>query len=276
MSGQIYESPEATEAAAVARVTREAAKLQEVVPDRVMYASTQQGHLIDLEQYAAQPTRPKGAFTFTEADSLERYVVAHRPSTMPSAYANAKAGSITVVLDDHFEGDPGWGEWRATLSLQHTPEWTRWTAADRTMMTQETFAEHIEDSTPEIVEPSAATMLELAQSFHATTKATFGSAIRLDSGQVQFTYSEDVQAKAGKKGDLLVPQRFMLALAPFVGGQPYKVVARLRYRLHGDALTIGYALERTEDVVREAFDEVVEHFTQATALAPYHGASRSR
>jgi uncharacterized protein YfdQ (DUF2303 family) len=124
-------------------------------------------------------------------------------------------------------------------------------------MPQLEFAEFIEDHLPNFVTPSAADMLELAQTFQATTKVDFASSQRVKSGETQLTYAEQQTATAGKKGNLSIPDTFEIALQPFENGPAYKVQARFRYRIHNGALTLGYRLTRPQDVRREAFNEVV-------------------
>lgn len=121
------------------------------------------------------------------------------------------------------------------------------------MLAQTAFAEHVEESLLDITAPPAADMLEIAQSFQATTKVAFESGHRLNSGQQQLTYVEETGAKAGRKGELTIPQTFELALAPFEGSATYKVSARLRYRIGDGQLRIGYFLDRPEEVLRSAF-----------------------
>lgn len=126
------------------------------------------------------------------------------------------------------------------------------------MMTQVEFAEHIEAGLEEIIEPEAASMLELAQNFHATTDATFRSSTRLQSGEQRLQYDEEVKASAGASGDMTVPTAFLLGLAPFVGEDPYKLAARLRFRVNGGRLTLGYVLDRPDRVRRDAIEQIAE------------------
>lgn len=126
------------------------------------------------------------------------------------------------------------------------------------MQNQEGFAEHIEGGLEEIVTPDAADMLEIAQSFHAVSAATFRSQKRLASGEQQFQYDEELTATAGKTGNLTVPTTILLAVAPFIGEERYKLTARLRFRLSGGKLTLGYILDRPDAVVRDALEGVAE------------------
>jgi uncharacterized protein YfdQ (DUF2303 family) len=118
-------------------------------------------------------------------------------------------------------------------------------------------------------------MLELAKSFQATKGVTFRSDKRLDNGQVQVLYEETIEAKAGQRGEMTVPPVFVLALQPFEGSDTYRVQARLRYRISDGTLTIGYVLDRPEDVIRAAFDDVLAEIETTTELTAYRGTPRS-
>jgi hypothetical protein len=45
---------------------------------------------------------------------------------------------------------------------------------------------------------------------------------------------------------------------PFEGASAFRMTARLRYRISAGGLRIGYKLDRPEDVLREAFDDVTQ------------------
>jgi uncharacterized protein YfdQ (DUF2303 family) len=151
------------------------------------------------------------------------------------------------------------------LELVHTPEWERWANRDGKVMTQQAFAEHIEDCLGDIRNPTAADMLEVAQSLEARTDVAFRSGVRLANGQRQFTWVENTEAKAGG-GTLEVPAEFELGLVPWIGRAqiPFKVMARLRYRVSPDGLMLGYKLVDTERILRKAFAEDI--------VAPIAGA----
>lgn len=229
---------------------------------------------VDLEPFGARPARKRGKVTLHTGDAFAGYVNHHKISDATALYADVEARRIVAVLDDHISGDTsaGWGEHRAVLALRHTPEWKAWADRNGRLMSQVQFAEHVEDNILDIVEPAGADLLELAQTFQATTKVAFKSSQRLSSGEQQLTYVEEVDAKAGAKGDIVIPAEFVLALAPFEGCDTYRVTARLRYRINGGELAIGYVLNRPEDVVRDAFDQILVGVESTVELTAYRGA----
>lgn len=233
---------------------------------------------VDTRDLTDAPRRKTGGAQVQDAASFVAYVKRHKtPSTV--IYANQDQGTITAVLNDHAEkgagGGAGWGDFRAVLALKTTPEWQHWVKNNDKLLTQIQFAEHIEDGLLEIVDPPSADMLELAQHFQAHSKVEFKSERLLQSGQRQLVYEETIDAKAGERGDVKIPRDFTLGIAPYEGSDRYSLVARLRYRIVEGKLTIGYALVRPHDVLRDAFGDVlkaVQDGTDAPVLRGSYGA----
>jgi uncharacterized protein YfdQ (DUF2303 family) len=229
------------------------------------------GRILDLERYEPLPRRPRGVATLYTGGSLVQYVQSREAHTA-SLYADVQTRRIEAVLNDHAPEGPGWADHRAVVALRHTPAWAAWTAFDGQIRDQVAFAEHIEDNLPDIAEPAGADMLEMAQTFEANTLVAFRSAHRLDNGQVQLRYEERTDATAGSKGQIPIPQTFLLGIAPFEGSDPYRVTARLRYRIRDGRLAIGYILDRPDDVLRAAFDEILSEVEEGTGLVAFRGS----
>lgn len=233
---------------------------------------------IDLTKYLPSPLRASGTVSLQTVDDFAKYVARHDDGDATTIWADMNRHAIAAVLDDHWSAAsgvvspderPGWGEHRATLALKATDEWTHWLNGDGIPMDQEKFAEHIEDGQVEIVKPEAAELLEIVQSMQGHTDAQWKSAKRLHDGSVQFLYSEDATATAGGKGELEIPQTFELMIAPFLGEDVMALTARLRYRVKGGNLSIGYKLVRPGDVVRDCIDQIADR------LASQFGTERT-
>lgn len=214
---------------------------------------------VDLtgDQYKDQPSRKTGTTTVRDAASFLAYWGKHSDGDS-EVYADAERLSVTAVLDANTEaGGARWEGHRLHLALRKTDTWNAWLANDGKLMKQEQFAEFLEDHLAELLDPAAAEMLEIAQSIQAATKVDFKSATRLSSGQRQLEYVETMTAKAGQRGQLTIPETFVVGLVPFEGSDGYRLTARLRYRI-GDGLTMGYRLETPGDTLRTAFADVVK------------------
>lgn len=248
-----------SDAAAVIREARMATIPDELNPETLIGTHVPEDtryEVVDLERYLRAPRRRRGSYSVATVDALVAYVEAHKDEKQTTVWVHPTSGQVVAVLNDSSLEQPGWGDHKATLDLLVTDEWKHWIRLDGDLVSQAEFAEHIEDGAAEVKEPSAADMLELAQSFHATTNASFRSGTRLSDGEIQFAYDEEVQATAGRSASMQVPQTFELSVRPFEGEDPVPVVARLRYRVAGGNLRIGYKLDRPQDVVRGVLDRI--------------------
>lgn len=235
--------------------------LQWVVPEGYRLATT------DLRPYLDRPARKAGAVSIVDADSFTRYVTRHGlPGT--TLYADRTSGRVVAVLNADTADAPGWSDHSATLQLRHTPEWQRWSEVNGKWLTQEAFAEFVEESTPDFRTPSAAAMLEIAQTFEAKTSVDFQSGSRLDNGERQLVYKETVGAKAGHNGSLEVPSLLVIGLRPYEGGTGYNVEARLRYRITNGSLALMVKIDRIKDLIETAFADTVATLTDSLDSVP--------
>lgn len=235
--------------------------------------------LLDLtgDQYRDTPRRKTGTTVVRDGDSFEAYWNRHADEDS-EVYADRTKLALTVVLDAHHAnidgaaGGPRWGQHRLVLQLRHSDAFEAWMKWSGQLRAQDAFAEFLEDHRSAIVDPSAADMLELAQSFQASMKAEFRSGTVLKSGERQLAYVEEMAAAAGKRGELTIPDHFTLALAVFDGAsQAEEVTARLRYRIEDGRLRIGYVLDQIGDVIAAAFEAVVLDIAERIAVPILRG-----
>jgi uncharacterized protein YfdQ (DUF2303 family) len=268
-------NPDRVENDVVAALAREASQPVEITEGLyLLHNGTTIDVRKDLEKYEVTPRRKIGSYTVTDVESFMSYLEKHgQPLT--ELWANDKSSTIRAVINAHGAGEhvPGWQDHTVTLQLPFTQDWRDWTGNDNKLMGQSDFAAFIEDHLPNFVSPTGADMLELAQSFQATTKVDFDASRRLQSGETQLTYVENTTASAGKKGSLAIPDTFELALQVHERGPVYKVKARFRYRINDGTLRLAYHLDRIDDVRRHAFDEVVEKVGTATSRQVWSSTS---
>lgn len=234
--------------------------------DRLTVTAPDGWHTVhtSLESFDVEPRRSRGTSFVHDATSFIDAVTRRRMTDSPDPviYADAARNRLVAVLNDDDDGTPGWRDYLVELALQPTPEWQLWKGHDGALMGQEAFAEHIENGLGELVAPEPATMLEIAQSFHATSSARFKSGTRLASGVQQFTWEEEQSATAGGAGTIEIPTKLELVLAPFYGSARYEVGAWFRYRITREHFTLGYKLDRPHEVERAAFSDVRAQVTE--------------
>lgn len=211
------------------------------------------------DEYREQPRRKTGTVTVRDVPS---FLAVYGKHASPDAevFADRAAGTVTAILDAHtaYGGIPQWQGHRVVLQLKHTKAFNEWSAVDGKLMGQNAFAEFIEDRRADIIEPTAADVLELAQTFQATTKVDFKSSTILKSGQRQLSYVESIAASAGQRGEMAVPDHLQLAVAVWEGATVADAItARLRFRIVDGRLNLAVVLDHLADVVQAAFEGVI-------------------
>ena len=226
-------------------------------------------HVIDVSEKLYDldirpPANIQAARAVRDVESFVEYLAKHGLDRT-ELWASRNAGTIQAVIDAHEStGEAGHEKHTITLRLIQTDDAADWRGKDGEYLPQAAFAEFIEDHIPNFTKPSGAEMLELAQTFQATTKVDFESSSRVKSGETQLAYKEQTQATAGKKGSLTIPDTFTIAFQPYRGRGAWTVTARFRYRINGGDLRLAYRLERIEDVLDMAFAEVVDEVKEKT------------
>ncbi|MFE4718364.1 DUF2303 family protein [Streptomyces sp. NPDC056728] len=246
---------------AIAALAQQALTPTEVTAGNVYLVATSDGSVrtIDLTgpEHTGTLARKSGTTTVRDADSFLTYYAKHHDDAT-EVYSDVEKLTVTAVLDAHQADTARFGEHRLVLALRRTKAWSEWLHLDGHLVDQEQFANFLEDHLVNLVDPDAATMLEIAQSIKATTKAEFQSGTRLQSGERKFVFTEDTKASAGSKGDLTIPETFKIAVPPFEGADAYSMTARFKYRISGTGLTLGFKLEQPEERAKAAFADVLK------------------
>lgn len=320
--------PTRTEADAVHQQTLLGIEPVELLPGRIYGIRTIDGfRTIDLTKPEAlnaaglNRRQPVSRYAFHNIQSFVKYVDdiftangndddgAYKPHPN-HALCIADEEALTIRLI--FDARPNeWADVYADLKLQISPEAQRWKASSGKYVAQQDFAEFCERNLESFVTPSAATMLEIAQTFQAKTTVDsgfgakysnpatlptgnangvafspsgaaiavahtaspfitvypwswLGSAIRLSSGSIKLKREEKVEAAAGERADITIPEELRLALPLFKYDATYEVRARLRYRIQDGAVRLSVLLVDPEMAFEHAFAEVVN--TVSTAL----------
>lgn len=222
--------------------------------------------LTDLEKLMPGPRRIRETIDLHNVASFVDYV--KKWSNLDSViFANGSDRSLRAVLDYHTGDAATWCSHRANYTAKMSREAMAWVASNGSPQNQTQFAEFIEDRIGDVVKPAGADLLERVLKLQIITKATFRSAIRLQTGQVQLAYSEE-----DENGTVELPEKIEIGIPLFHNGQGYKLDARLRYRLTEGKVLFTYKLLEIDRAIEQAFDEVVERVRTVTGLPVLMGA----
>jgi len=276
-----------TEADAVIEQTLLGMRPLELSPGQVYAFRTKDGFkTIDLSQPEAlkaagwERLNPQARYAFHSIHSFADYVAkvfdydendkdSYRPRR---SRALCMADELALKIRLIFDAQPNeWGSVYADLQLVNSPEAQRWLASSGKYMAQQDFAEFCELNLESFSSPDAATILEIAQTFQAKSTVDFSSAVRLSNGAIKLKREEQINATAGERADIAIPEELTVAMPLFKYGKAYAVKARLRYRIVEGAVKLSVLLVDPEMAIEHAFREVVDAVSNLLEMPVFYG-----
>jgi len=236
------------------------------------YALVPDGAKVEYLEQPEFPPRRSGTVKLHDASSFLEYW--KRQSDDDSyIYGSMQPAQFLAVFNDHTTESPGWRDHRALFQLQHSKEWMEWTKrSGQPFNGNEAFAIWLEENLLDIVEPDPAKMMDIALNFRVNQSAAFGNAVRLQDGNVNLSYTNAVDAKAGA-GQIQIPETFWIEIPVWVGldAIKYKVEARFRYRLAAGVLALRFELVRPHKVIEESFKSMLADIQEKTGTTVLFG-----
>lgn len=219
---------------------------------------------LNIEEYLPAPKAIRREVAANDLRGLVDYVNRYKQPESQVYAGPAGSPNVLVRLDDHVIGKPSHVDHTVTFACPHAPEWVTWAGANGREMEQKAFGEFLEDNARDVIKPTGAEMLRLATDFRSITITEFGSATRMQNGNVQITYTEKEQA-----GQVQLPETFEIAIPVFEGlSARYPINVRLRYRQYEKKLLLRYVLDRADVVKRRAYDDLLGEIEKGAAIKP--------
>jgi uncharacterized protein YfdQ (DUF2303 family) len=250
-----------TEAAAIAALGVQAAGKAQILvtPDARVFMILPEGvtakEVTDPHNLIVPaPGRIKQKVELLDKDSLSEYIIRHRTDST-IIFADPFDDTFSAQIDWHGAEEANFIEHRATLKLQRSEEWKRWSGISGKLLPQMEFAQFLEENAADVLRPSGADLLEVAKDLSARRNVNWKSAIRLDNGDEAFGYAEETVAQA-KSGQIDVPRMFVLQIPVYMNEPPLEVNAFLRWKLDSGALGIGIQLHRPVFIQQAVFNRI--------------------
>ena len=217
--------------------------------------------LIDLTQYAPRPRSNMREMRVSDVPSFVAYVNKWKTDETVVTIADDQASAIIDY------GRPaagvGWGVHKCAVWFQHAPEWELWTGNADSWLTQRGFAEFLEENAGDVLDPDAAGLLEIVTDLEGHSNATLKNAVRLDNGQRELTYIEDINVTSGSKaGNVVIPTSIKVALRVYKhDAQPRALTALLKYKVVDGRVsfmfTFGREVDDTLEIVRQEWQTAI-------------------
>lgn len=254
-----------------------------------------------FEAYRDHPRFKTGTARALTLDSFILLVRRHMTEhSAVFADTNWREPSFQAVIDYHQVIDTGGGrtvpgdaanlKHRITYSFPLSEEWKAWVDVNGGRLSQGDFAAFIEDHIADLSSPTdaekialerdfqttvatPADMLRLSRGLQVNVNSVAKSAVTLQSGEGQITWSEEHVDESGKP--LKVPGMFLLNVAPFFMGEKARIPVKLRYRVSGGKVEWTFVIYRPDIHVTERVRTDLDHVAQHTDLPTYEGSPES-
>ena len=265
------------------------ALIDEPAADGPLYLATANGEngletqVVDVrgEVPAAYPPRSIHDRVVTDTASF-RAEIARRPliERVSTVWGNRQKGEITAVYDElpgaaisdyTRRGD------RLILRFVPDPDWaTLGRTADGAFHGQEEFGDLIESAGHLITSHPAAELIEIVDDIRASSKGSFESRPRRDTGSMHITYSEEVTVRSGAQSktgtapkELEVPREITLSARPFEDYPLVEVKCWLRLRVNQGQLGLGLFPQPYQHLVRDAWTHVTTELAEKLGVPVY-------
>ena len=255
-------------------------------------------HLADLQSLIAWSNRFKGEtsalFAKPDMSAPTLTCIADYHAGGPVDQANTK-GDPTARHCHH----------RAIYDFPLSEEWKAWMGISGSPLEKDDLGEFIEAQAKDIMDPTPAVLdgkesdknqkwenrliqtaqqiqgrygqltQLLAMSKHFQVHETSNLTVKTnrDSGEQEIQFVNEHKAPDGKP--LQIPNLIIIAIPVFMGGAPYRMPVRFRYRKIGGAVRFILSIYNPEKAFEAAFKEAVEEATIQTDLPTFMGTPES-
>jgi uncharacterized protein YfdQ (DUF2303 family) len=246
-----------------------------------------------IDELRQRPERREGTAVLESVESFCDYVNRFKnPNTAIFATeGDGEEPRLRGIIDHHEQGADGkacFGRHVAAYNFPMSEQWAAWRNADGVPMTQEQFAEFLEDRLLDVREPNEAgdsaarfsndfairlatpaQLRDLSRGLSVRVNQHAAQKINTTTGETTLSFSEDHANDDGTP--IAVPGGFVLGIPVFHAGDGYQLHARLRYRMSGRAVSWTVKLHRPDMVFRYAFNEAANKVAGQTECHVFRG-----
>lgn len=190
---------------------------------------------------------------------------------------------------------------RAVYDFPLSDEWKAWMAISGKGLDKDDMGEFIEAQAKDIMDPSPAVLkgnvsdknqpwenrlietaqkiegrfgqlaqlLAMSRQFQVFETSDLKVATNRDTGEAEIQFLNEHKDATGQK--LNIPNLIIIAIPVFLGGDPYRMAVRFRYRKSGSTVKFILSIYNPEKVFEAAFKEAVQEATTKTDLPTFMG-----
>lgn len=246
-----------------------------------------------VDELRQHPERREGRANLESVQSFCDYInrFKNANSAVFATEGDGNNPKLRGIIDHHQQGSDGearFGRHVAAYDFPMSEQWKAWHEADGSPMSQEQFAEFLEDRLLDVREPSEAgesaakfsddlavslatpaQLRDLSKGLSVRVNQRAAQKFNTNTGETTLSFSEDHAQEDGTP--IAVPGGFVLGIPVFHAGDGYQLHARLRYRVSGRAVSWTVKLHRPDVVFRHAFNEAADAVAKKTECHVFRG-----
>lgn len=202
---------------------------------------------VDLRAFMDAPSGKTSLnATLKSEESFAAYVNRRGTPETTGVFFDPDAARFVAVFDDPLYNDGvGWGQKRATFTLETHRILEAWRPFIRGWASQSDWIEFLDTRADDFVSPSPAEMLSLVRNFRAAKTSEFHHVEYEENGDVDLGYATKTVPDASIK----VPTDIEIAIPLWKNGEKVKLSGRFRYRVAGGGLSIRILLKSLDDIL---------------------------
>lgn len=194
---------------------------------------------------------------------------------------------------------------RAVYDFPLSDEWKAWMRVSGQPLEKDELGEFIEAQAKDIMDPSPAIiagkssdknqpwenrlietarqiegrfgqltqLLAMSKRFQVFETSDLKVATNRDTGEAEIQFLNEHKDAEGKP--LNIPNLIIITIPVFLGGAPYRMAVRFRYRKAGSAVKFILTIYNPEKAFEAAFKEAVQEATESTGLPTFMGTPES-
>ncbi|TDE34156.1 DUF2303 family protein [Antarcticimicrobium sediminis] len=194
---------------------------------------------------------------------------------------------------------------RAIYNFPLSEEWKAWTGVSGQPLEKDDLGEFIEANAKDIMDPTAAILagketnknqpwenrliqtaqqiegrygqltqlLQMSRQFQVYETSNLKVTSNRDTGEGEIQFLNEHKGADGKP--LQIPNLIIIAIPVFMGGAPYRMPVRFRYRKMGGSVRFILSIYNPEKAFESAFKEAIEEAAERTELPTFKGSPES-
>lgn len=247
-----------------------------------------------VDENREYPKRRKGTIETTRMESFKKIVQRFKgESSILFANCSVSSNSIRAGVkavfnyhpadNDSFNADNA--DHKASYSFPLSRDFKVWLEQNQTPMTQIDFALFLEERVNDMAAPTDADksqvsglkpkfadpleILELSRNLEIYSNEAFVSKNKLSSGETELKFTNQHVDGSGKP--ISIPDFFVIQIPVFDGGEPFRILSRLRYRKKDNCVVWFFDMYRIDTVLNDSFESTCETLSKELDLVLIHG-----